>query len=212
MAPKQNGSKSPTSPDDAAHGKVALLYQLLETELGGVQVYRTALQCAINPALRTEWTKYLAETERHVVIARELLAKMGLDPDAEIPARLVVRHIGAALIDAMLEALAAGTPAEAQLTAVECVVQAETKDHLNWSLLGLLAKKTIGEAGVAMRVAHEAVEPEEDHHLYHTSGWARELWAESLGLPAVLPPPEERDDVGSMAQAAEAKETRAQLT
>ena len=212
MAPKQNGSKSPTSPDAAAHGKVALLYQLLETELGGVQVYRTALQCAINPALRTEWTKYLAETERHVVIARELLAKMGLDPDAEIPARLVVRHIGAALIDAMLEALAAGTPAEAQLTAAECVVQAETKDHLNWSLLGLLAKKTIGEAGVAMRVAHEAVEPEEDHHLYHTSGWARELWAESLGLPAVLPPPEERDDVGSMAQAAEAKETRAQLT
>lgn len=39
--------------------------------------------------------------------------------------------------------------------------------------------------------ALEAVGQEEDHHLYHTRGYTRELWIESLGLPAVLPPPEE---------------------
>lgn len=35
------------------------------------------------------------------------------------------------------------------------------------------------------------MEQDEDHHLYHTKGSTRELWIESLGLPAVLPPPEE---------------------
>jgi hypothetical protein len=34
--------------------------------------------------------------------------------------------------------------------------------------------------------ACNAVEEEEDEHLYHTMGWTRELWIDSLGLPAVL--------------------------
>src|SRR5688572_1407189 len=126
-------------------GQVALLYQLLETEMGGVQIYRTALQCAVNPELMTEWSKYLAETERHVVVARKLVQKAGLDPDAEIPARLVCRHQADGLIKLMLEALAGGDPDAAQLTAAECVVTAETKDHQNWSLLGTLAGSLDGE-------------------------------------------------------------------
>jgi hypothetical protein len=35
------------------------------------------------------------------------------------------------------------------------------------------------------------VEDEEDEHLYHSAGWSRELWIDSLGLLAELPPPEE---------------------
>lgn len=193
---KKNGSKPTDSKaSDPVRGQQGLLYQLLETEMGGVQVYRTALLCAVNPELKKEWTRYLAETERHVTIARDLLTKLGLDPDAEIPARIVVRHLGDGLVQAMMEALAAGTPEEAQLTAAECVIKAETKDHMNWSLVGLLAEKTTGAESEAMRAAVEQVEPEEDHHLYHSMGWARELWAESLGLPAVLPPPEEKKNV-----------------
>ena len=49
-----------------------LVLQTLETELGGVEVYRTALKCASNEGLKEEWTEYLEQTERHVVIAREL--------------------------------------------------------------------------------------------------------------------------------------------
>lgn len=204
-----NGTPSTTdSKNSAAAARVALYYQLLETELGGVQVYRTALQCALNPELRSEWTKYLAQTERHAVIARDLLDKLGLDPDAEIPARLICRHDGEGLVNAMLEAMGSGTPAEAQLVAAECVVKAETKDHLNWALLNLLAKKTKGAHADAMKAACELVEKEEDHHLYHSTGWARELWIEALGLPAVLPPPEEQRHVDSMAEAAEAKADR----
>jgi hypothetical protein len=188
-----------------APGLSALLYQLLETEMGGVQVYRTALQCAIHPELISEWSKYLAETERHVVVARSLVETMGLDPDMEIPARLVCRHLADGLVNAMLEALAAGTPAEAQITAAECVVKAETKDHMNWSLIGLLAEQTDGPAGEALRAAYQEIEPQEDHHVYHTTGWARELWVQALGLPAVLPPPEEEQDVGSAIEAAQAE-------
>lgn len=208
-----NGNGAKQAPEaDVVRGQTALLYQLLETEMGGVQVYRTALLCAVNAELKKEWTRYLAETERHVVVARDLLTKLGLDPDAEIPARIVVRHLGEGLVQAMHEALAAGTPAEAQLTAAECVIKAETKDHMNWSMLGMLADKTGGETGEAMRAAYEAVEREEDHHLYHTMGWARELWAEAVGLPAVLPPPEETKNVESAMAAARAKAERKEMT
>ncbi len=43
-----------------------LLYQMLETELGGVQVYTIALECVVNEDLEEEWTKYLEQTRRHV--------------------------------------------------------------------------------------------------------------------------------------------------
>ena len=49
---------------------------------------------------------------------------------------------------------------------------------------------------------------EEDEHLDHGAGWARELWIDSLGLPAVLPPPEGEHDVNTAIEAAEAKAAR----
>jgi hypothetical protein len=39
-------------------------------------------------------------------------------------------------------------------------------------------------------------------------GWARELWIEFLGMPAVLPPPEEEKDVTSAIGAAHARQER----
>jgi hypothetical protein len=44
--------------------------------------------------------------------------------------------------------------------------------------------------------------------LYHTTGWTRELWIDSLGMPAVLPPPEEEKDVKTAIGAARAKHAR----
>jgi hypothetical protein len=108
-------------------------------------------------------------------------------------------------------ALQAGEPTGAQLVAAECVTLAETKDHLNWELIGEAAKKLKGDEAGALRTAHEKVEQEEDEHLYHTAGWTRELWIESLGLPAVLPPPEEEKDVKTAIGAARAKHARAEM-
>lgn len=187
-----------------------LVLQALETELGGVQVYRTAVACATNPDLRQEWQEYLEQTERHVEIVHGLCESLGFDTGKETPGRGVVRHIGDSLVLAMQKAQAAGPAEAAQLVAAECVVLAETKDHQNWSLLGEVAKAG-GEFASSIQEACDEVEGEEDEHLYHTMGWSRELWIESLGLPAVLPPPEEEKDVKSMAGAAKAKAQRKTL-
>ena len=56
------------------------------------------------------------------------------------------------------------------------------------------------------------MEEQEDEHLYHTTGWSRELWLESLGVPSVLPPPEEQKDVKTAIGAARAKKARADMT
>ncbi len=88
-------------------GKVPtdLLYQALETEKGGVQVYSTALRCVVNSDLREEWNKYLEQTKNHVQILTEILIALELDPEAETPGRKVVRYIGTSLVKAMEMAL-----------------------------------------------------------------------------------------------------------
>lgn len=188
-----------------------LLYQALETEAGGVQVYETAIRCAVNPALKEEWQGYLEETRTHEQIVRGVVEKMGWDPAADSPGRQVVRHKGESLVQAMKMSLKANNPEAAQLVATECVVTAETKDHQNWELIGQAAEKMKGSEGQMLKEAYEKVEDEEDEHLYHTMGWNRELWMESLGLPAVLPPPEEKEDVKTAGDAARVKKTRKQM-
>ena len=185
-----------------------LLYQALETEKGGVQIYATALRCAVNKDLREEWNKYLEQTKNHVQILSDIMNALELDPDAETPGRKVVRYIGTSLVKAMEMALRSTDPQSAQIVAAECVVFAETKDHLNWELLGELAKNADEAEAALIMPAYQQVEEEEDEHLYHTQGWTRELWIEALGMPAVLPPPEEERDVTTAEAAAKAKKAR----
>lgn len=185
-----------------------LLLQALETEMGGVQIYQTAVGCAVNKDLRKEWEEYLEQTKRHVEVMHEVFEKLGLDPKQETPGRKVVRHIGESLVKAMKMAKDAGNPEAAQLVACECVVFGETKDHSNWELMGQLAEKTKGKEAQALKEACEEVEDQEDEHLYHSKGWCRELWIESLGMPAVLPPPEEEKDVKTAIGAARAAKAR----
>jgi len=182
-----------------------LLYQALETEMGGVEIYTTALECVQNDDLREEWEKYLEQTKEHVEVVRGVCTKLGLDPDAETPGRQVVRHIGKSLVKAMQMALGGGNPDAAELVAAECVMLAETKDHSNWSLIGSLAEDGDGKDQKVLQAAYDKVEDEEDEHLYHTTGWARELWLDALDLPAELPPPEEEEDVHSQEEAARVK-------
>ena len=188
-----------------------LLYQALETERGGIEVYETALRCVQNADLSKEWKEYLDQTRNHERVLLEVFESLGLDPAAETPGRLVVRHIGQALVKAMEMALAGDEPQAAELVAAECVVLAETKDHLNWELIGEAAKHADSEKRDVLQEAYDEVEDEEDEHLYHTAGWARELWIQSIGLPAVLPPPEEEKDVKNAIAAARAKQSRQQM-
>lgn len=189
-----------------------LLYQAYETELGGVEIYTKAVMCAVNPDLKKEWQKYLEQTKDHVQFCKNILEAFELDPDAETPGRKVVRHIGESLLTAIDMARNSGDPKAAELVAAECVVLAETKDHLNWELMGEVAKKHDGDRLKALKDAHDVVEDQEDEHLYHTTGWTRELWIDSLGMPAVLPPPEDEKDVKTAIGAARAKHARESMT
>ena len=188
-----------------------LLYQALETEIGGVQVYETALCCVKNEDLKKEWEEYLEQTRNHVTIVEDILTKLDLDPNEETPGRKVVRTIGESLVESMELALTEGQPGAAQLAAAEAVVLAETKDHQNWHLIGEVSKKVKGEVAKLLKEAYDEVEHEEDEHYYHTKGWARELWLESLGMQAVLPPPEEVQKVETAIDAARAEKARTQM-
>jgi hypothetical protein len=162
----------------------------------------------LNRELRAEWEKYLAQTEKHVQILTETCEMLRLDPDEMTPGRKVVQHTGKSLVIAMKMALAASDPAAAELVACECVVLAETKDHADWELIGQCAKTLEGEEAQALQQAYRQVEDEEDEHLYHSRGWCRELWLQSLGMKAVLPPPEEKEDVKTAIDAAKAEQRR----
>ncbi len=185
-----------------------LLYQALETEIGGIDVYTEAIRCAVNDDLKKEWQEYLEQTESHRTKLEEIFGELELDTEKDPPGRKIVRHLGESLVKAMRMARETGNDRAAELVATECVVLAETKDHLNWTLLGEIAKQCEGDAPDLLYNACEEVEDEEDQHLYHTRGYSRELWLHSLGLPAVLPPPEEQKDVKTAIGAARAEHAR----
>ena len=188
-----------------------LVLQMMETELGGEKIYRAAIATAINGDLKEEWQGYLKETLHHQDVVRGLCATLGLNVDRQSPTRTVVGHIGKSLVQAIEMAQRNALPAAAQVVAAECVVLAETKDHSNWELLGRVAEVATGDIGKALRAAHEDVEQDEDHHLFHTKGWMRELAIQGLGMPAVLPPPEEVKQVETAIGASRAEQARSSM-
>lgn len=185
-----------------------LLLQSLEHERGGVKIYETALECARHEDLEVEWSKYLEQTRDHVRVLTEVCETLGLDPKEQTPGTKILHKLGASLVSAMKEARAAGDPDAAQIVACECVVLAETKDHLDWDLIGVAAKKLKAEEAKALKEAFEEIEEQEDEHLYHSRGWCRELWLQSLGIKAMLPPPEEKRHVKTAIEAARTEKAR----
>lgn len=183
-----------------------LLLQSLEHERGGVQVYETALQCVINEKLRPEFQKYLDQTRTHERILLGVFSNLSLDAEEASPGRTVVKLLGSSLVQAMQTALKAAPPEAAELVACECVVLAETKDHADWELIAKCAEHSSGKQQKVLQAAVDEVEEQEDEHLYHSKGWCRELWTKSLGLKAMLPPPEERKHVTTAIGAARAEQ------
>ena len=166
-----------------ADGLEQLLLQALEHELSTIEVYQAALRCVSNDALREEWEQYLAETRSHIDVLSELCAALCVDLSRDTVGRLVVRRIGAALVDSIEHALADGDRRVAQLVACECVMLAEAKDHMNWALLCSKVRRTFGAPYSNLKLACDQMEGEEDEHLLHARGWARALWADRLRTP-----------------------------
>ncbi len=188
-----------------------LLLQSLEHERGGVKVYRAALRCAQRADLRREWETYLRQTENHVSVLTDVCAALDVDPTIQTAGTRIVRELGASLVRAIESAIAVGDREAAQIVASECILLAETRDHLDWELIGELSAGLEGDDARLLRTAFEEVEEEEDAHLYHTQGWCRELWLQSLGLESMLPPPEETMHAKSASEAEDARRSRSKL-
>ncbi|HEY5973014.1 MAG TPA: hypothetical protein VIT22_13835 [Pseudoxanthomonas sp.] len=185
-----------------------LLLQALETERGGIHVYTAALKAAVNDDLKKEWQEYLEQTETHEQVLVRVFEELAMDTEEQSPGREVVAHLGRSLVAAIEMAMKKAPAEAAELVAAECVVLAETKDHQNWELIGRVADHGKGDLARILKAAFDAVEQDEDHHLYHTQGWCRELWIQSLGFPAVLPPPEEVKQVETAIGASRAEQAR----
>lgn len=189
-----------------------LLYQAIETELGGEQLYKAAIENAVNEDLKKEWQTYLEETQTHQEILGRVFEAAGLDINTESPGRTIVRQKGKALLEAVEGARAAADPKIGELVAAESVVEAESKDHQNWELLGRMVEHLDGDLKDALSDAYEEVADQEAHHLFHTMGWSRELWLDYLGVPAALPPPEEEMKVATQIGAGRAEHKRDEYT
>ncbi len=170
-----------------------LLLQSLEHEMCGVTIFTTAVECAVNPALEEEWVKYLDETKTHVIRLEFVCRSVGVDPRKPRPRERVVRHLGTApragddhgARRRRPRGRRAGRPAGGRSPR-------EVRDHLNWGLIGKCAEALDSPyAKVCSRPPTTGSRPE-DEHLYHTRGWCRELWIQSLGMNAVLPPASRR--------------------
>jgi hypothetical protein len=185
-----------------------LLYQALETEIGGEGVYRAALELAREEDLVKEWEEYLEQTLTHRQRLLGAFETLGLDPDAETDSRKIVRRKAEGLVEAMRMAGETLSPQGAQLVAGECVVEAETKDHLNWSLLEHIVEAGPKQYADALREPVEETLVEEAEHRFHTEGWTRELWLAHLGFDAALPPPEEEKSVQTKIGAGRAEKAR----
>lgn len=165
-----------------------LLLQALEAETGNVAVLTIALRCALNPDLRRSWRDLLDHARRRERNLISVFQQLDLNPCSRTPGRRIVGQLTGALVDAMGEALEASDPEAAQVVAAECVELAAIRIQRTWELIGHVAHASVDEAGRTLDAAFDAA-PRDEGELYRHRGWTRELWIESLGLPAVVPPP-----------------------
>lgn len=168
---------------DTPEEVVDLLLQALETEIGGADVYRTALKCVHNQKLREEWTRYLAQAERHVRILQKACASLGIDPELETPGREAVRSSGKALVQSMLLAMSEDASAGLEDVASDFVALAGSQDPWSWSLLGQVDERrnrALDRTGAGDR--HGAGSLDSD-----STPWSRTSWLPDAEADAARP-------------------------
>jgi hypothetical protein len=81
-----------------------------------------------------------------------------------------------------------------ELVACQSVMLDETKHPCSWELPSRMAARALHER---LGVLKGVVEVDKEHHLHYPSGLSRESTTPALGLPAVLPPPDEGRQIES---------------
>ncbi|MBL8951979.1 MAG: hypothetical protein JNK82_14445 [Myxococcaceae bacterium] len=169
-----------------------LMVQTLEHEVCGVKVYEAALTSVVNHGLREEWSEHLEATRQQVELLKRVCWALRIDATNDTPSRLIIRENGNALISTIQAAKRDADAPAAQLLACETVVIAETMIQTAWQVLTRCAPLVKGDGAQLLEEACAVRAALDGERLRHAKGWCRELWLESLGVKANLPPPEVR--------------------
>ena len=159
-----------------------LILQALETERGGIKVYTAAIGAACKDDLRRQWTGCLEETRRHEGILSRVCRRLDLDPEMQSPGREIVSGHSKWLVEMIESAVATGDSGAAQLIAAECVMVSETKDLLNWALIGQVSKR--GKKGLAdiLTTAYNEARDDGTHRPPPAGGRRGQHWNEAFAF------------------------------
>ena len=119
------------------------LSEFLMVEQGGLQLYRTAMARCSSPELKTRYAEFLRETAHHREVLARLIEELGGDPSYVSPSARVAQFKASKLLESALVVDGLSQP-EIELSDLENVMLAETKDHADWSLLKQMAEQING--------------------------------------------------------------------
>ena len=130
--------------------KQVLLDQLSEflmVEQGGLELYRVAASRARNPELKAKYEEFGRETAHHREVLVRLIERLGGDPSHVSPTARVAQFKAAKLLESAM-VVDGLDEREIELSDLENVLLAETKDHADWTLLQQMADKA-GKGGLS---------------------------------------------------------------
>lgn len=154
-----------------------LLSACLSHERCGVHLYRSVAARTTMDSLRAQYEHFGAETLEHVALLEQLIAASGGDPSYVSPAARATEGAGAGLVEATFAIGGSIDPGTAELSMLESVLLAETKDRANWEVLAQVAER-MADGPVKEQlttIAAQVLAQEEEHH-----GWASSARAEML--------------------------------
>ena len=170
------------------------LSEFLVVEQCGFELYKVVAARATTPVLKQQYEEFGRETAHHREVLVRLIERLGGDPSYISPPARIAQFKAAKLLESALAVDGLSQP-EIEMSDLENVLLAETKDHADWHLLSEIARQmaspemmekrsdpanqALGEmpSGLslvdmqqAIQAAVDEVEDEEDEHLE----WARE--------------------------------------
>jgi rubrerythrin len=170
------------------------LSEFLMVEQCGFELYKVVAARSTTPELKQKYDEFGRETAHHREVLLRLIERLGGDPSYISPPARIAQFKAAKLLESALAVDGLSQP-EIEMSDLENILLAETKDHADWHLLSEIAKQmasasmmeklsdpthqALGEmpSGLslvdmqqAIQAAVDEVEDEEDEHLE----WARE--------------------------------------
>jgi rubrerythrin len=170
------------------------LSEFLMVEQCGFELYKVVAARSTTPALKQRYEEFGRETAHHREVLIRLIERLGGDPSYISPPARVAQFKNAKLLESALAVDGLSQP-EIEMSDLENVLLAETKDHADWHLLSGIAAQmatpgmmdTLSDPATqaagqmpsglslvdmldAIQAAVDEVESEEDEHL----SWARD--------------------------------------